>query len=165
MTDGAADQALRLEVDAFLSREAGLLDRWRLEEWLTLFAVGAHYLIPSTDCPEGDPVNSLFIVSDDLPQLRYRVRRLRHPQGHAEQPNSVTQRLVTNVLAETAADGVIAVTAAFLIYRTRHEITDTYVGRYEHRLLRQAGELRFLERKAVLAMQGLRPVGTLSIIV
>jgi p-cumate 2,3-dioxygenase beta subunit len=86
-------------------------------------------------------------------------------QGHAEQPRSRTQRLVTNVLLHGGEAGVLSVTAAFLIARTRHGVQDQFVGRYELALVRQGDELRFQRRRALLAMPGLRPVGTVGIII
>lgn len=155
----------RTEIDEFLARDAWLLDTWQLEPWLELFAPDARYQVPSTDRPAGDPINSLYLVDDDYRQLCFRLKRFNLPQGHAEQPHSVTQRLVTNVLLHGERDGVMDVTAAFLIARTRHGVLDQFVGRYELRLLRLDGAIKFLQRRSVLAMPGLRPVGTVGIIV
>mgnify|MGYP001237937183 FL=1 len=88
----------RAEVETLLARDAWLLDTWQLDEWLTLFTPDARYEVPSTDRPDGDPVRSLYLVDDDYRQLCFRVKRFNLPQGHAEQPHSRTQRLVTNVL-------------------------------------------------------------------
>lgn len=155
----------RAEVETFLAREAWLLDTWQLQEWLGLFSPQARYQVPSTDRPDGDPVNSLYLIDDDFRQLGFRVKRFSLPQGHAEQPHSRTQRLVTNVLLHGEQDGALAVTAAFLIARTRHGLQDQFVGRYELRLVDDDGALKFIQRRAILAMPGLRPVGTVSIIV
>ena len=35
------------EIERFLIDEAALLDEWRLEEWLALFAEDGRYLVPS----------------------------------------------------------------------------------------------------------------------
>lgn len=153
-------------VEQFLTREAWLLDDWRMDEWLGLFTPGARYMVPSTNLPaDADPAEALFLINDDFRQLQYRVKRLFHPQGHAEQPHSVTQRLVTNVMLGAVADDRLPIRAAFLIARTRHEILDWFVGEYSHAMVLQDGELRFAERKALLRMPALRPVGTISIIV
>ena len=37
------------EIERFLVDEAALLDEWRLEEWLALFAEDGRYLVPSLD--------------------------------------------------------------------------------------------------------------------
>lgn len=155
----------RAEVETLLACDAWLLDTWQLDEWLTLFTPDARYEVPSTDRPDSDPVGSLYLVDDDYRQLCFRVKRFNLPQGHAEQPHSRTQRLVTNVLLHGEAAGVLRVTAAFLIARTRHGVQDQFVGRYELALVRQDGALRFQRRRALLAMPGLRPVGTVGIII
>ena len=155
----------RTEVEEFLALDAWLLDTWQLDAWLQLFTPDARYQVPSTDRPAGDPVGSLYLVDDDYRQLCFRIKRFNLPQGHAEQPHSVTQRLVTNVLLHGERDGALDVTAAFLIARTRHGVLDQFVGRYELRLMRSDGAIRFLQRRSVLAMPGLRPVGTVGIIV
>lgn len=155
----------RADVGEFLARDAWLLDTWQLDAWLGLFTPDARYQVPSTDRPSGDPVGSLYLVDDDYRQLCFRVKRFNLPQGHAEQPHSVTQRLVTNVLLHGERDGALDVTAAFLIARTRHGVLDQFVGRYELRLIHADGALKFLQRRSVLAMPGLRPVGTVGIIV
>ncbi|WP_372725740.1 aromatic-ring-hydroxylating dioxygenase subunit beta [Immundisolibacter sp.] len=161
----SAQAISRAEVEEFLAWDAWLLDTWQLETWLELFAPDARYQVPSTDRPDGGPVNSLYLIDDDYRQLCFRVKRFNLPQGHAEQPHSRTQRLVTNVLIHGEREGALDATAAFLIARTRHGERDQFVGRYELRLLRADGRIRFLQRKSVLAMPGLRPVGTVSIIV
>lgn len=159
------DRVTRATVEEFLFREAWLLDDWKLTEWLGLFTVDARYLVPSTDLPpDADPATSLYVVNDDYRQLCFRVKRMLHPQGHAEQPHSVTQRLISNVVIGPIADETLDVQAAFHVSRSRHEKTDVFVGRYLHRLVLKDGELRFVQRKARLAMPSLRPVGTLSII-
>lgn len=155
----------RAEIDEFLARDAWLLDTWQLDAWLRLFSPQARYQVPSTDRPAGDPVGSLYLIDDDYRQLCFRVKRFNLPQGHAEQPHSLTQRLVTNVLLHGERDGALDVTAAFLIARTRHGLQDHFVGRYELRLVNDDGALKFVQRRAILAMPGLRQVGTVSIIV
>jgi 3-phenylpropionate/cinnamic acid dioxygenase small subunit len=153
------------EVETFLSTEAWLLDTWQLGHWLALFDTNARYQVPSTNGHHLDSVNSLYLVDDDYRQLCFRVKRFDLPQGHAEQPHSATQRLVTNVLVHGEKNGIINVTAGFSIARSRHGVQSHYVGRYQHQLIRVDGELKFLNRKSLLVMPGLGAAGTVSIIV
>jgi 3-phenylpropionate/cinnamic acid dioxygenase small subunit len=53
------------EIERFFVDEAALLDEWRLEEWLTLFAEDGRYLVPSLDQPHSDHRTALFLVADD----------------------------------------------------------------------------------------------------
>jgi len=154
----------RAEAEDFLFNEAALLDQWRLDEWLTLFEVGATYEVPTTDRPDADPHRSQYYVWDDYELLTARVRRLKSKHAHAENPHSRTRRLVTNVrVGEAGADGV-PVYAAFLVYKIRDGNVDTFVGRYEHTLSANGAGLRFHKRRAVLEVEVLRPGGRLSFI-
>ena len=153
------------EVETFLATEAWLLDTWQLDQWLEMFDPQARYQVPSTDAHHLNSVESLYLVDDDYRQLGFRVKRFDLPQGHAEQPHSMTQRLVTNVLVHGDEDGVIDVTAGFSITRCRHGVQSQYVGRYEHQLIRVNDKLKFLNRKSLLVMPGLGTAGTVSIIV
>src|SRR6266550_3648409 len=69
----------RQEVEDLLYREAALLDEWRLEEWLEMLTDDAIYQVPSTDAPEGDARNTLYIIADDALRIRSRVKRHRMP--------------------------------------------------------------------------------------
>ena len=60
----------------FLIDEAALLDEWRLEEWLALFAEDGHYLVPPLDAPDADHHTTLFLIADDRRNLASRVRQL-----------------------------------------------------------------------------------------
>ena len=87
----------RLEAESFLIEEAALLDTWRLDEWLELFTDDAHYVVPSTDVPHGDPATVLTLIDDDHLRLTWRVNRLKSRHAHREFPWSRTRRLITNV--------------------------------------------------------------------
>jgi len=154
----------RSEVEDLLIHEAALLDEWRLEEWFDLVAEGGRYLVPSLDRPADEPWQSLFLIADDYPQLRSRVRQLLGKSAWAETPRSRTRRLVTNVRVLEQDARAARVTANFAVWRFQLEATDVYVGRYVHTLVRGESGLRFQERKAVLDLEALRPHGKLSFI-
>lgn len=157
------DDVLR-PVEQFLYEEAELLDCWRLHEWLELFLPEGHYLVPSTDKPDGDPSQDLFLVQDDRFLLEQRVRSLLTRAAHAEYPHSRTRRLVTNVRVAEAESGDLDVTANFSVHRMRSGRLDTYIGQYRHTLRPTDGSFRFVVRKAVLDLDTLRPQGKVSII-
>ena len=160
----AVPESLTREVEEFLFEEADTLDQWRLHEWLDLFLPEGHYLVPSTDLPEGDPGRDLFLVQDDRFLLEQRVNSLMKRSAHAEYPHSRTRRMVSNVRVREES-GDLSVRANFAVFRVRGGVVDTYVGQYRHVLRRnEAGALRFLERKAVLDLFSLRPHGKVSII-
>ncbi|GAA1545358.1 aromatic-ring-hydroxylating dioxygenase subunit beta [Nocardioides humi] len=162
-TPGASGRELRAEMEEFLFHEADLLDRWQLMEWLELFTLDCRYVVPSTDRPDGDPTRDLVLVHDDRFMLEQRATSLLTRSAHAEYPHSRTRRLVGNVRV-VERPGELDVRANFILTRSRSGVVDTYVGRYEHRLVREGAELRFRERRAILDLDALSPQGKLSVI-
>lgn len=154
----------RQEVEDLLYKEAALLDEWRLEEWLELLSDDAVYEIPPTDVPEGDARNTLFIIADDAVRIRSRVKQLLGKSAWAENPQSRTRRMISNVRVLGADGDRILATANFAVHRMRYESVDTYIGRYDYKLVRVGNELKINERRAVLDNEALRPHGKISFI-
>ena len=154
----------RQEVEDLLYGEAALLDEWRLEEWLELLSDDAVYEIPPTDVPEGDARNTLFIIADDAVRIRSRVKQLLGKSAWAESPQSRTRRMISNVRVLGADGDRILATANFAVHRMRYESVDTYIGRYDYKLVRVGNELKIKERRAVLDNEALRPHGKISFI-
>src|SRR4051812_1093271 len=97
-------QALRLAVEAFLYREARLIDEGHFDEWLTLFTEDAHYWCPSNR-DDVDPEREVSIIYDDRVRLSDRVWRLQSGKAFAQQPPSRTCRLISNVEVLDGPDG------------------------------------------------------------
>ena len=160
----------RSQAEDLLFEEADLLDQWRLQEWLALYTADASYLVPSTDLPPGaDPAKSLFYIADDHQRMHERVVRLMKKSAHSEQPRSRTRHLVSNVRVGNVPVGdcqgdETAVSAAFVTFRTKHAVTDTYMGRLLYRLRRVDGLWRIHQKRCELDLDGLRPHGRISII-
>lgn len=164
---GSSSPALRHAIEEFLYHEADLLDTWRLDEWLALFTPECLYLVPSTDRPEGDPFTDLFLVQDDRFLLEQRVESLMTKTAWAESPHSTTRRLVSNVRASHLGEGAIEASANFIITRARRDMVDTYPGRYEmllHAAPSTTAGFKIATRKAILALEELRPHGRVSFI-
>lgn len=155
---------LRHEVEDFLFTEAALLDDWRLDEWLALLTEDVRYIVPATDARDADPSTTLSIISDDAQRLRARAEQLLGKYAWAEHPPSRTRRLITNVRICRADATTVDATANFAVYRFRGDVAETFVGRYEHTLVRHADGLKIQLRKAILDLEALRPHGKLSII-
>ncbi|MBF6569052.1 MAG: aromatic-ring-hydroxylating dioxygenase subunit beta [Candidatus Binataceae bacterium] len=154
----------RAEAEDFLYHEAALLDEWRLQEWLALLTEDAQYWVPATDRPQGNPENTLFLIADDMVRLRARIARLESPHAHAESPRSRTRRLISNVRVLKDDGSEMLLWSNFAVYRFRGEISDYYVGHYEHTLRRDGSGLKISLRKAILDLEALRPTGKVSII-
>jgi p-cumate 2,3-dioxygenase beta subunit len=157
--------ALRAAVESFLYEEAELLDSWKLDEWVGLFTDDAISQVPALDDPTRDPGNSVFLVADDLPRIKSRVRQLLGDTAWAENPRSLTRRLITNVRITAVEGDTIRATANFLVERCRMERITTFIGQYRYRLLRQGESFKIAERTVILAQDTLRAQGSMSIIV
>lgn len=155
----------RSDYEDFLYREAALLDQWRLDEWFELFTPDSVYEVPTMGKGlEVRPDNALFYVADDHRRLRHRVNRLNKPTAHAEWPHSTTVRLVSNVRIESVDDMGVHVACAFATYRSKHHITDTYIGHIHYTIIEVSGELRIRSKRVLLGMNSLQPHGKISII-
>ena len=156
---------LRLSVEELLYREADLLDRWELNEWLTLYTDDARYFVPPSDV-DGDtasPDTSLFYIIDDRKRMEERVLRLTKIGAHSEQPRSKVRHLVSNVRAERR-DGGIHARSSFAVWRSKDTASDVFVGHYLHELVEIDGALRIAKKTCVLDMEALRPHARISII-
>lgn len=162
MTD---DYRLRGRIEDFLYREAALLDAWKLMEWTELFTEDGEYQIPSTDLPEGEPANTLYLVYDDRHRLTERAKRLMKKSAHAEFPHSRLRRIIGNVMVETRATAQIRVTCSFAVFRSRLQKADIYPGHSLYDLV-EGGDagFRIRRKRAVLDSDDLRDQGKVSII-
>jgi p-cumate 2,3-dioxygenase beta subunit len=156
----------RAEVEDLLYDEAFLLDGWRLDDWLALFAPGATYEVPPANAePDANSATSLFYIADDYERLGYRVDRLKDVNAHAEYPRSRCARLISNVRVLGAVDGGFGVRCAFITHRSKGDVTDIYFG-HHHYVLAWVGEaLKIAAKTTFLDMSSLRPQGRVSIIV
>lgn len=164
MTQATADHALRMQVEDFLFEEAELLDNWQLKEWADLFTEDAIMRVPALDDPARDPAQSVFLVADDLPRIRSRVRQLLGDTAWAENPRSQTRRLITNVRITAAEENAVRATANFFVHRSRMERISTFVGQYRYTLVRDGASFKIAERIALLTQDTLRAQGIMSII-
>lgn len=155
----------RTDVEDFLFSEAELLDEWRLPEWLELFTDDATYSVPATDLPfDASPEKSLFYVADDRFRLSERVKRLMKRTAHAEFPHSRTRHLVSNVRIRERHQTELEVSCAFVTYRTKDGVTDTFFGSSRYRLVPENGSFRIRSKRCLLDGDGLRSQGRVSII-
>jgi p-cumate 2,3-dioxygenase beta subunit len=161
-----ATTVTRQQIEDFLIAEADLLDTWRLREWLALFDPEATgYYMPTTDLPDGDPGNDLFLIADDMGKLRSRVDQLLSGVTWAENPRSRTRRMISNVKIDSADGDILRIRANFVVYRMRFQNIDPYIGEYRYKLRATGDTLTILERRVVLDLEALRPHGKVSFIV
>lgn len=160
-----ADTPTRAQIEDFLYREAALLDTWKLMEWTELFTEDGEYLIPSTDVPDGEPANTLFLVYDDHHRLVERAKRLLKKSAHAEFPHSRLRRIIGNVMVDAGENGMVRVTCSFAVFRSRLQRADIYPGHSIYDLVVDGpAGFRIRRKRAVLDSDDLRDQGKVSII-
>ena len=155
---------LQQEVEAFLYREANLLDDRRYDDWLALLDDDIRYWVPMRrNVKFGELEREFTRAGQDInwfdegkETLTQRVRQIQTGVHWAEEPLSRLAHLVTNVeILDAQPPGPDAATVSlrcrFIIYRNRVETeTDILVGRREDTLRRVDGQWRIASRQVFL---------------
>jgi ethylbenzene dioxygenase beta subunit len=132
------------ELEAFVLREARLLDERRFSDWLALFAEDGVYWVPTRPGQE-TPQEALSLLYEPKPLLAMRVARLERPDMHAQTPVS---RTVHHVSAVEVAE--LEVRSALVVAEWRAGEARWFAGRVLHRLRREAGGLRIVLKRVDL---------------
>lgn len=123
----AVDDALFVEIQRFLYREAGLLDRRDFAGWLALLAQDIHYRVSAAVARDAgaEPV-SYAIIDEGLTGLKSRIDQISNPRlTRAENPPSMTRRVVSNVEAyHSQKQDEFDVVSYLLAYRSRPSIPE-----------------------------------------
>ena len=130
-----AELLLLREIEAFLIREAALLDERRLGEWAALFSEDGYYWAPASPGQE-DPYGAPSLFFDDAPALR-----ARYGEAAGGLPPSRTSHLVSNVTIESQNRrlGAFEVGARFVLVEAQPgRPARAFGGRAEYALLRKA---------------------------
>lgn len=143
-------------IESFLIEEAHLLDSRAFEAWMALFTPDGFYWAPST--PEQDnPLDHVSLIYDDREAMETRIRRLRHPRIHSQNPHTRQTRILANVAVEEPNGGTEGrlVRSKFLLYEYRPSVPEAHErvigGTYWHRLVHTDDGLKIASKKAVLA--------------
>jgi len=140
VTDAVDRKAVdRGAVEAFLYREARLLDDHRFEDWLALFADDGLYWIPAQP-GQTDRFGAASIVHEDRTVLRMRVRRLSHPRAWSLTPQPRSSHLLGNIDVAPAAGGEIEAVASLQVAIYRDGDRTRYDGRQTVRLRPNGGD-------------------------
>lgn len=155
----------REAVEELLHREAYLLDTRRWDDWLALYEADAVYWAPAMVGDEGwtdDPDRDVSLMYMDRAGLEARLFRIENRDSYATDPMPHTAHLVTNVLLRGDTDGLVRVSASWLVHsymRVRGPLSRG--GRYEYALRETPDGLRIV-RKTVYVLDD-RIVGPLDI--
>ncbi|MCY4425438.1 MAG: aromatic-ring-hydroxylating dioxygenase subunit beta [Halieaceae bacterium] len=161
------DSALQHAIEAFIYREASLLDTWQLEEWQSLFTDDGEYLVPplNAENPETiDTTEKLFLIVDNRETLNARAERMMRKDAYAESPRSRIRHMVSNVSILSENGTEIRVTNNLVVYRFRRGELSTYVGTVHYDLVRTDGLFKIRRKRVCLDNDSLKPQGSLAII-
>lgn len=150
------DFETRLAVNDLLVLEAEYLDDRRFEDWLELLTEDIEYVAPvrvTRKSPASDICHDITLFDENMQSLTLRVRRLRTDVAWAEDPPSLTRRMITNIrVAATDSEDELAVRSNLLLYRSRGDLGthDLIVGERQDVVRRVDGELRIARRTIIL---------------
>jgi 3-phenylpropionate/cinnamic acid dioxygenase small subunit len=120
------------EIEAFLHREAALLDDKLWDEWLSLFTDDGIYWVSSVP-GQKDPIDTVSLFHEDRTLREMRVLRLRHPRAYSQEFPTRLSHVVTGIMADPAdghgldggtdrrADAVIRSSQHVLEYRKENQ--------------------------------------------
>ncbi|AKK30564.1 aromatic-ring-hydroxylating dioxygenase subunit beta [Mycobacterium sp. EPa45] len=156
-------------VQAFMFREAELLDGGQFRDWLDLLDPDIRYVVPVRTTREGTEaagwVSAIAHWDDDYTGLEMRVLRSETDFSWAESPRSRTRHFVSNIRTSPGSDAdELVVRSNLLFFRSRGDS-----GRWEllsaervDVLRRTDGSLR-LARREVLLDHSTLPIDNLSV--
>ena len=132
------------EVEAFILREARLLDEQRYAAWLELFADDGVYWIP-TRPNQASPHEALSILYEPKALLAVRVERLQRGEMHVQSPPSRTVHHVSAV--EVDGD---AARSSLIVAEWRAGESRWFAARVTHKLRRRDDGLRIVLKRVDL---------------
>lgn len=132
------------DVEAFILREARLLDERRFADWLELFAEDGAYWIPTAP-RQASPHEALSILYEPKSLLAVRVERLQRGEMHVQSPPSRTVHHVSAV----EVDGDEA-RSSLVVAEWRAGEARWFAARVVHKLRKEASGLRIVLKRVDL---------------
>lgn len=139
----------RHTVEAFLYREARLMDEHAYEEWLALWTDDALYWVPCNE-DDFDPERHVSIVYENRARLEDRITRLKSGAAYAQDPKSRLSRVVSNVEIEDENGTETVVHSTFNLTALRRGRVDVFAGRAIHKLRLQDDCFKMAYKKVLL---------------
>ncbi len=157
-------------IEALILREAELLDDGKLDDWLSLYTDDASYWIPIDE--HADPLKDSSIIYDNRIRLAMRVEQILNQGRVAQNPRSLTMRMVTNIRIQQ--DGDSTATARFCLHLTEMRAGDwrqrglgemrVYPGHCTMHARRDQDEWKIHQKKIVL-LNRYQPIVGLSFLI
>ena len=146
-----ASELDRSILEAFVFREARLLDERRFRDWMALFAEDGTYWVPAI-ADQQSPFNQVSLFYDDRELMKTRVDRLEHPRIHIQTPPSRTAHLVGNLVIDKAdvAAGEYVVSSTVIMVEYRDDNQRIFAGRQTHHLRQGTEGVQIVQKRVDL---------------
>ncbi|NKC13768.1 MAG: hypothetical protein GKR94_16755 [Gammaproteobacteria bacterium] len=138
---GVYDNTLQLLVEAFLYRQAALLDAKDWQAFIDCFSADGVYWMP-VEPAQTSWTHQPSIFAEDRLMMEIRMRRLNHPNAWSQAPMWGTNHLVGNVIIESANDERVQVYSRFQMMELRRDDIRHFGGTYRHSLARSGDDFR-----------------------
>ncbi|HCR98348.1 MAG: benzoate 1,2-dioxygenase small subunit [Halomonas sp.] len=140
------------ELQAFLYREARLLDDREWDEWLALYRKDAEYWMPAWDDDDQltrDPHSEISLIYyPNREGLEDRVYRIKTERSGASMPEPRTTHQVTNIEILSQDDDTVELRFNWHTLSHRYKKTDSFFGSSFY-TLDVSGEMPLITRKVV----------------
>jgi ethylbenzene dioxygenase beta subunit len=145
-------------VEAFLLREARLLDNESWDEWLQTLSETIHYWMPGIENRRREDksgpyrLEHMAFFDDGMRDLQRRVARFKQPSAWAENPPTRNVHLISNIeVFAGEQEGEFIAFSCFMNIRSRGlDESHQLVGRREDVLRREADGLKLVKRKILI---------------
>jgi 3-phenylpropionate/cinnamic acid dioxygenase small subunit len=156
----------RVEIEAFIFREARLADEGDYAGWEALVTDDMHYWVPFGPA-DYEPGARMSYINDNRTRLATRIRQLMTGHRHAQTPPSPMRRLISNLELLEKTELEYRVAGNFVLYELSAQATRevrVWAGRTTWQLRRTPDGLR-LCRKVVELVNATEPLPTLAFII
>ena len=145
------DLATLRRIEEFLYREAGLLDRPNLDEWIQLYTEDGTYWMPAIE-DQADPLNHISLMYDDRVMMEIRRRNFVHPRAASKDYTVRQSHLIGNVriIAMDEDTGDCTVHSNFQCASYYADQQTLYAGTYRHELVNTANGYRIRHKRVNL---------------
>ncbi|MEM0173415.1 MAG: aromatic-ring-hydroxylating dioxygenase subunit beta [Sulfolobaceae archaeon] len=155
-----------LAILSFLYNEAMLLDEKRYKDWLGLLTENFEYRIFLVDfvpyTTEGPKL--ITILDEDRKSIERRINRLYTEYAWAEDPQSHTLRVVSNVIVEGKVENTYNVRSYLILHRDRGDLrNEVFYARRNDKIVKIDGKFK-LSKRDVIIMESILRERNISII-
>ena len=142
------------QVQAFLFREARLLDDKQFEEWLECYAPDAEYWVPSWDDDNtltANPKNEISLIYyANRGGLEDRVFRIKTERSSATMPDTRTSHNISNVELEVQQGDIVTVRFNWHTLSFRYKTIYQYFGMSRYRIDVSGAQPKIVDKYVVL---------------